>query len=132
MGIFSSKKQTNKKEAGQQEIKKEIDEKKPLAKEGKSALNKNILLIKQPRITEKSQSLKQFRQYVFDTIKKANKLEIKKAIEQIYNVKVEKIRIINIPSKRRRVELTFGKKSGYKKAIVTLKQNQQIEVIPQK
>ena len=83
-------------------------------------------------MTEKSQLLKEYRQYVFQTVNKINKSEIKKAIEQIYNVKVEKVRIIEIPAKKRRAGAGFGKKSGYKKAIVTLKEGYQIEIIPQK
>ncbi|MCX8016013.1 MAG: 50S ribosomal protein L23 [Patescibacteria group bacterium] len=89
-------------------------------------------MIKQPRVTEKSQLMKQVRQYVFDVDKKANKAEVKKAVEYIYNVKVEKVRIINISAKKRRLGATQGKKSGHKKAIVTLKEGYQIEIIPQK
>ena len=80
----------------------------------------------------KSQLLKEYRQYVFQTINDANKSEVKKAIEQIYNVKVEKVRMLEMPAKKRRAGATFGKKSGYKKAVVTLKEGYQIEVIPQK
>lgn len=126
MVLFSRKKD--------KEEKKEIESLKTV-KEGevkKLNFNENILLIKRPRVTEKSQLLKGLRQYVFDVDKKANKSEIKKVIENIYNVKVEKVRIINIPSKQRRLGIKKGKKSAYKKAIVTLKEGYQIEVIPQK
>ena len=144
MSIFSSKKQEKnksekeKKEVKIKEEKKERKEtiekesKQPLEKKVKLTSNKNLLLIKHPHVTEKSQLLKEYRQYVFQTVNKINKSEIKKAIEQIYNVKVEKVRIIGIPAKKRRAGAGFGKKSGYKKAIVTLKEGYQIEIIPQK
>jgi len=144
MSIFSSKKQEKnksekeKKEVKIKEEKKERKEtiekenKQPLEKKVKLTSNKNLLLIKHPHVTEKSQLLKEYRQYVFQTVNKINKSEIKKAIEQIYNVKVEKVRIIEIPAKKRRAGAGFGKKSGYKKAIVTLKEGYQIEIIPQK
>ncbi|HOM33112.1 MAG TPA: 50S ribosomal protein L23 [Candidatus Paceibacterota bacterium] len=144
MSIFSSKKQEkNKSEKEKKEVKikeKEKERKETIEKESKQPLekkvkltsNKNLLLIKHPHVTEKSQLLKEYRQYVFQTVNKINKSEIKKAIEQIYNVKVEKVRIIEIPAKKRRAGAGFGKKSGYKKAIVTLKEGYQIEIIPQK
>lgn len=144
MSIFSSKKQEkNKSEKEKKEVKikeEEKERKETIEKESKQPLekkvnltsNKNLLLIKHPHVTEKSQLLKEYRQYVFQTVNKINKSEIKKAIEQIYNVKVEKVRIIEIPAKKRRAGASFGKKSGYKKAIVTLKEGYQIEIIPQK
>lgn len=125
MSLFSKKK-TEKEEKKDIETKKQDEVKKP------DLFNKNVLMIKQPRVTEKSQLMKQSRQYVFDVDKKANKVEIKKVVEYIYNVKVEKVRIINIPAKKRRLGVTQGRKSGHKKAIVTLKEGYQIEIIPQK
>lgn len=153
MSIFSSKKQTNnkekekekkvektvneekkdKKEKGKKEVKKETSIKQQSNQKNRIVFNnKNYLFIKHPHVTEKSQSLKEYRQYVFQTINDANKSEVKKAIEQIYNVKVEKVRMLEMPAKKRRAGATFGKKSGYKKAVVTLKEGYQIEVIPQK
>lgn len=114
------------------EEKKET-EKPSLKKEGGGVIfNKNILLIKEPKVTEKSQSIQAYRQYVFNVVRQANKNEVKKAIERIYNVTVKKVRMINIPAKKRRSGRSVGKKSGYKKAIVTLKEGQQIEIMSQK
>lgn len=128
MALFSKKKT-------EKEDQKDTETKKPIKQEeGKKFLlfNKNVLMVKHPRVTEKSQLMKQFRQYIFDVNKKANKTEVKKAVEYIYNVKVEKVRIINIPAKKRRLGATQGKKSAHKKAVVTLKEGHQIEIIPQK
>jgi len=141
MSIFS-KKQSKKKETEDQKILKEEKkskeekketEKQPLKSGGSQIVsNKNILLIKQPKVTEKSQLIQTFRQYVFNVVRQANKNEVKKAIEQIYHVNVKKVRMINIPAKKRRSGRSVGIKSGYKKAIVTLKEGQQIEIMSQK
>lgn len=131
MALFSRKK-TDKKEE-KEKVEKEVKQEAKQKEDKKlNLVNENILLIKKPRVTEKSQLVKKYRQYVFDVDKNANKTEVKKAIETIYNVKVEKVRIVNIPFKKRRLGVTQGKKSGYKKAIVTLKEGYQIEIIPQK
>ena len=141
MSIFSKKQPKPKNENKKiKEATKEIEEKneekevkQSTEKEREIVLNnKNILLIKHPQVTEKSQLAREFRQYVFNVVREANKSEVKKAIEQIYNVNVEKVRMINVPAKKRRAGHSVGKKSGYKKAIITLKEGQQIEVIPQK
>ncbi len=87
-------------------------------------------VLKSPHIAEKSSYLAKQNQYVFRVYPKANKTEIKKAIEKIYGVKVIKVRIINIPPKRRKLGRTLGWRQGYKKAVVFLKKGQEIEVLP--
>ena len=79
-------------------------------------------------MTEKATYLSSENKYVFEVFKKANKIDIKKAIEEVYGVKVEKVNIINIPRKKRRVGRTTGWKKGYKKAIVKVKQGQKIDL----
>lgn len=86
-------------------------------------------IVKHPIITEKSTQLAQENKYVFCVDKYANKNQIKKAIEEIYNVKVEKVYIVHIPPKRRRYRFFIeGYKSGYKKAIVKLKEGEKIAI----
>jgi len=86
-------------------------------------------VIKSPLITEKATKLAKFNQYVFWVDKQANKIEIKKAIEEIYNVKVKKVRTINMKGKTKRIRWgQEGKTSSWKKAIVTLKEGYQIKV----
>ena len=58
----------------------------------------------------------------------ANKIEIKKAVEQIYNVKVASVNTTLIPGKRKRVRQEFGHTPEWKKAIVTLQSGQKIDV----
>ena len=66
--------------------------------------------------------------YVFKVSPRANKNEVKKAIEEVYGVKVEKINNINIPRKKRVRGRTEGWKPGYKKAVVTLKEGDKIDL----
>lgn len=86
--------------------------------------------LKFPSITEKATDLTKQNQYAFKVWKRANKIEIRKAIEDIYGVDVTSVKIINIPSKKRRLGKTTGVKKGYKKAMVKIKEGQKIEVLP--
>jgi large subunit ribosomal protein L23 len=86
-------------------------------------------LIKKPHITEKATDLSSQNKYVFDVDKNANKNEIKKEIERIYKVNVVKVSILKIPSKSKRFGNIISKKDKYKKAIVTLKEGQKIELV---
>ena len=78
-------------------------------------------IIKAPVITEKSANIaSDEKKYVFKVDAKANKSQIKDAIEKIFNVKVEKVNIMNIHPKKKRVGKYEGKSNRYKKAIVKL------------
>ena len=87
-------------------------------------------LIKQAWITEKAGDMGGLRKYIFIVDKKANKSEAKKAIESIYGVKVTEINIINIKGKAKRLGRSLGRTSSYKKAVVTLREGQKIDVMP--
>jgi large subunit ribosomal protein L23 len=81
-----------------------------------------------PLVTEKSTNLSEQNKIVFKVPKKANKVNLKKNIEKIFKVNVTKINIIN---KHSRKKITRGKKvkiAGYKKAIITLKKGQNIDL----
>ena len=81
-----------------------------------------------PHITEKSTNLSEQNKIIFKVPKKANKINLKKNIEKIFKVSVTKINIIN---KRTRVKTTNrGSKKvlGYKKAIITIKKGQNIDL----
>jgi len=95
-----------------------------------SSLSASKSLIRQAWVTEKAGSLSGFGKYVFVVDKKANKSEIKKAIESIYGVKVININTINIKGKAKRLGRSLGKTSAFKKAVATLKQGQKIDVMP--
>ena len=86
-------------------------------------------IIKAPIITEKTASISQDGQsYVFKVDVKANKTEIKQAIEKIFNVKVLEVRTINVKPKKKRVGRYTGMTSKYKKAIVKLAEGSSIEL----
>ena len=81
-----------------------------------------------PLVTEKSTNLSEYNKIVFKVPSRANKKNLKKNIEKIFQVNVIKINIIN---KQRRTKLTRGKKvkiPGFKKAIITLKKGQSIDL----
>ena len=77
--------------------------------------------------TEKGTLLGSQNKYLFSVDLGANKIEIKKAIEEIYDVKVSKVNTLRVPGKKRRVRYKEGKTPDWKKAIVTLKEGK-IEV----
>ena len=81
-----------------------------------------------PNITEKSTSLSEFNKVVFKVHKGASKSSIKKNIEKIFKVNVVKINTINLKGKTKMVRNKKAYKSGYKKAIVTLKKGQSIDL----
>ena len=81
-----------------------------------------------PNITEKSTSLSEFNKVVFKVHSGANKNSIKRSIEKIFKVKVVKINTINLKGKTKIVRNKKAFKSGYKKAIVTLKKGQSIDL----
>ena len=89
---------------------------------------KYLDIIKAPVITEKSQIQKENGQYVFKVDPKANKTEIKLAIEKIFKVKVTKISTLNEKPKKKRVGRYTGLTNRSKKAIVTLAEGQTIEL----
>ena len=85
-------------------------------------------IIKGPIITEKSNDLlEKENKYTFKVALEANKVEIKQAIEAIYNVKVVDIATIRVLPKRRRVGKYEGYRSAYKKAIVKLAKDDKID-----
>ena len=81
-----------------------------------------------PNITEKSTSLSQFNKIVFKVDKNADKQRIKKSIEKTFKVNVIKINTVNIKGKNKLVRNKNAFKPGYKKAIVTLKKGQSIDL----
>ena len=81
-----------------------------------------------PNITEKSTSLSEFNKIVFKVQKNASKNSIKKSIEKIFKVNVVKINTINLKGKTKIVKNKKAFKPGYKKAIITLKKGQSIDL----
>ena len=85
-------------------------------------------MIKKPIVTEKAVSFSQANKYIFGVSSRANKTEVRKAIEKLYEVKVKDVRMLNTTGKSRQVGRFEGWKPGFKKAIITLKDGYKIEI----
>ncbi len=77
-------------------------------------------IIKRPLITERSMDQAAEKKYSFEVAKGANKIQIKKAVEDIFKVKVEKVTTINYLGKPKRMGVHQGKRADWKKAVVKL------------
>lgn len=87
-------------------------------------------IIKKYLVTEKSTASKdEANKYTFQVDQGANKIEIGKAVERLFKVKVLNVRVINMPAKKKRVGRVVGEKSAWKKAVVTVAKDNRIEVI---
>ncbi|HEY4474835.1 MAG TPA: 50S ribosomal protein L23 [Candidatus Paceibacterota bacterium] len=78
-------------------------------------------------VSEKASLLNGFNQYVFKVFRSANKSQIKKQVENLFNVKIKSVKVLNMPRKRRDLGKHTGFKSEFKKAIVVLEKGQTIE-----
>jgi len=80
-----------------------------------------LMVLQQPHTSEKSTVLAdKMKQFTFKVLKSANKAEIKKAVESLFNVKVKNVSTVNIKGKTKRFRQHEGKRSDWKKAYVTL------------
>ena len=77
-------------------------------------------IIKRPIITEQSMDQVADKKYTFEVDKSANKIQIKKAVEEIFKVKVQKVTTINYIGKPKRMGVHLGKRADWKKAVVKL------------
>lgn len=86
----------------------------------------NILLA--PKITEKATMIGELNnQFVFKVAKDANKSQIKEAVEKLFNVKVKSVQVLNVKGKVKRFGQRLGKRSGWKKAFVSLHEGHDID-----
>ena len=77
-------------------------------------------IIKRPIVTEQSMDQMADRKYTFEVATSANKIEIKKAVEEIFGVEVEKVTTMNMDGKVKRMGMNIGKRANWKKAVVKL------------
>ncbi len=84
-------------------------------------------VIRRPIVTEKSMAGTHEGRYTFEVAPHANKVEIKKAVEEIWSVQVARINTMVMPGKTRRVGRSQGRRPDWKKAVVTLREGQRIE-----
>ena len=88
------------------------------------------MILKAAHVTEKAGDLAGKNQYIFKVYPEANKIKIKKAVEDIFKIDVISVKIINVPKKKRRLGKISGWRKGYKKAIVGIKKEQKIDILP--
>lgn len=84
-------------------------------------------IIIRPIITEKTNRLMSLNKYTFEVLPQANKIEIRKAVEEVFKVKVACVNTIKVRSKPKRMGRFFGRSRSWKKAIVTLRAGEHIE-----
>ena len=86
-------------------------------------------VIKRPITTERSMIFKdEYNKYVFEVDKNSNKSDIKRAVEEIFQVKVQKVSTMNFRGKTKRFRMKQGKRPDWKKAVVTLQEGDTIEL----
>ncbi len=85
-------------------------------------------IIIKPIVSERTMGLVEENKYAFFVDKRANKVEIKKAVEELFEVSVEAVNTVNVVGKKKRMGKTQGRTPDRKKAIVTLKPGQKIEL----
>lgn len=90
-------------------------------------MNPNDIIIR-PIISEKSTGFMEMNKYVFEVPMKANKTMVKQAVNAIFGVQPKYVNIVLVRGKKRRVRFRIGKTSAWKKAIVTLKAGEKIDV----
>ncbi|MEW6521940.1 MAG: 50S ribosomal protein L23 [Thermodesulfobacteriota bacterium] len=89
-------------------------------------------VIKKPCLTEKGMILQEENnQVVMKVNSKANKIQIKKAVEHLFNVKVDKVQTANMHGKKKRIGTHFGQRSDWKKAVITLAEGHKIDFLEQ-
>ena len=128
MAVIEEKKESvsKPKAAAKKTVKKTADKKETVVIAQHSDIAYRVLV--EPWITEKTHKAIADNKYTFKVIRSATKKLVKLAIEGMYNVKVEKISVVNIKAKKRAYGRHEGTKSGFKKATVTLKEGSKIEL----
>ena len=92
-------------------------------------MNDHYQIVRRPLLTEKSDRLREtVNQYCFEVNRMANKLEIKQAVEELFQVKVKQVRVQNVQGKIKRMGRYEGKRADWKKAFVTLQEGEVIEL----
>lgn len=134
MGLFNDKDQKKPKAkqeegASMKDLYADNAEKTPTKKE-KSA-NKNsqaFRVLVKPLITEKGSMMNVQNKYLFEVSMDANKIEVARAVKDVYGIAPEKVNIVKIEGKSKRYGRTVGKRKDWKKAIVTLPEGKSINI----
>lgn len=134
MGIFSRKKNEEGQKAPAKGIAKakavepkKADAAKPAAETARETGSAYRVLLR-PLVTEKTTAMAAFGQYVFEVAKGANKVEIRKAVKAVYGVMPTDVRIITVLGKPVRSRTGMARRSSWRKAMVTLKKGERIDL----
>ena len=87
-------------------------------------------VLMRPIVTEKSTLLSEDRKYVFAVHPNANKHDVARAVEAMFHVEVARVNVMNVPGKPRRQGRSEGRRSNWRKAVVTLREGHSIDVYP--
>ena len=90
-------------------------------------MNAHSVIIR-PIVSERSYSLMEQNKYTFEVAKDANKYQIKDAVEELFNVHVARVNTMSVKPKTKRVRYVAGKTRSWKKAVVTLREGETIEI----
>jgi large subunit ribosomal protein L23 len=86
-------------------------------------------IILKPIVTEKATRLREGNKYAFQVHARANKIQIRQAVEAVFGVRVQSVRTVTVPAKPKRQGLYEGRRAGWKKAYVTLQPGQSIAML---
>ncbi len=111
---------------GKQEAQVEVKPTKAVPPKRKTSTSRAYRILLRPILSEKGTHLAGSGKYVFAVNPRANKSEIKKSIERVYDVNVKAVKIIKLPGKKRRYGRTRGMTSAWKKAIITVRPGEKI------
>lgn len=99
-----------------------------MAKESSKIEQIAYRILIEPWITEETTRIAELNKYVFKVADSSTKNQIRRAIEEIYKVTVQSVNTVRVPGKKRMRGMTKGWKSGYKKAIITVKEGDKIDL----
>jgi large subunit ribosomal protein L23 len=89
-------------------------------------------ILRRPLLTEKATIGRETaREYAFEVAGEANKIQIKSAVEELFDVKVTKVRTVQVPGKKKRMGVHAGKRPDWKKALVTLAEGNTLDLFEQ-
>lgn len=125
MGLFGKKKTEDKVE---DKVQKKVEDNSAVKKTDMLVSGDEYGIIISSIVTEKSHKMSQEGKYLFKVSSGARKSDIKKSIEGVYKVDVDKVNVLTVSNKRRTIKYDRGYQKAYKKAIVTLGEGQSITV----
>jgi len=88
-----------------------------------------LTVLRAPLVSEKTARVSEHNQYVFEVAPEASKAEVKAAIEQLFEVKVEAVNVVNVKGKNKSFRYRPGRRSGMRKAYVRLAAGQSIDML---